>query len=161
MTPQQLRAMQAHILASPALAAQAITPEMPKVDGPTARAQDQAIADALNAEGYGATTVEVPAWRAKRYFVKRAMWRAIAAAADNHASAQVKAAAQVAVDLAEDGAMLADFADPAAVPMWAALVTAELVSPADRDEIVSWCRSPSAVTAAHVSIALRGPWGDE
>ena len=44
--------------------------------------------------------------------------------------------------------------------MWGALVATSLLTAAERDEIQSWCRTPSTITAEQVSRALRGPWDD-
>ena len=43
----------------------------------------------------------------------------------------------------------------------AGLVAAGLLSDADVAALRAMCTVPSAVTAADVSRALRGPWGDE
>lgn len=154
MTPQ---ALQSIILAREDCATLRITPDMPKVDGQTAYQQDKAIADILNAAGIGAGTQEVEAWRAKRYLIKRLKWRAIVDAAGNQGH-EARPAAQVAVDLAESPNMMANFLDADVASMWAALVGTGLVSAAERDEIQSWCRTPSNITADQVSRALRGPW---
>lgn len=160
MTPEYLRALQSAIQASEACAPFVHTNDMPKITAEEARAKDQAIADILNADGFGATTREVEAWRAKRYFVKRLKWRAIVAAS-NSDSHPARAAAQVGVDLAEDARMMADFADPAAAQMWSAFVFTGLCTQEEADEIISWSVVPSAVVADEVSRAVRGPWGDE
>ena len=164
MTSDQLRALQAAILATPDAQPHIHTNEMPKISAEEAMVKDQAVADAINASGFGARTIEVEAWRAKRFFVKRLKWRAIEAAAISHPVPQIKAACQVAVDLANDARMMADFADPSAAPMWDALVAAapqQLCTEAERDEIVGWCRAAPAWTAAQCGLAIRGPWGDE
>ena len=111
----------------------------------------QAIASALSV---GRTRmVEVEAWRAQRYFVKRLKWRAIVAASTN-ASHPAMLAAQVAVDLAENPAMTVDFTDAAAAGMWSALTQTNLCTTADRDEIQSWCIAPNPVDEFAVRCAI-------
>lgn len=143
MTPQEIR---------DAIAASAELQALAAAEGGAAT---QAIADALSV-GLEDETREVEAWRAKRYFVKRLKWRAIVAASENHAVPMIKAACQVAVDLAEDARMVADFADPSAVPMWAALIAENLCTEAERDEIVGWCQIKRVVTHTEVGAALHG-----
>lgn len=141
MTPQQIRDA---IAASPALQAHA------------AAGNTQAIADALST-GWETQTVEVEAWRAMRYFIKRGKWRGLLEAADNPLH-PAKAAAIAAVDLASAANMLIDFADPAPETqgMWALLVGHSLCSVADRDEIQSWCKVKRIVTHTQVGEALKG-----
>lgn len=57
--------------------------------------------------------------------------------------------------------MDADFLDADAAPLLGALVATGLLSQQDRDDIEALSRTASTVTAADVSRALRGPWGDE
>ena len=157
MTPQQYEALRDAILMNEDCAEFVVTNEDPPVPNPAAN--EQAIADILNAAGYADRTQEVEAWKAKRYLIKRMRWRPIVATIDNEAAPpQLRAVCGVAVDLADDARMLTDFADPAAAPMWAALVQAGLVTQAEADEIISWSRAASDITAADVSRALRGPW---
>ena len=151
------RQLQAEILLREDCAPHVHTNDMPKIRGVEAYAKDQTIADILNGAGVGTGTQEVEAWKAKRYLIKRLKWRAIVEAADNLAH-PARPAEQVAVDLAESPNMMANFLDPEAAAMWAALVAENLVTTAERDEIQSWCRTPSTITAAQVSNALRGPW---
>lgn len=153
------RELQAEILSREDCSALRIIPEMPKVDGVTAYQQDKAIADILNAAGFGAGMQDVEAWKAKRYLIKRGKWRAIVDAASNPLH-PAREACMVAVDLAETDSMWANFADPDTAPMWGALVATSLLTTAERDEIQSWCRTPSTITAEQVSRALRGPWDD-
>lgn len=160
MTPEYLRALQAAILASQACAEHVITNDAPKAAADQARAADQAIADIMRAEGFGAGSRAVPAWQAKRTLIKRGRWRGIVMASQNDAHPAVEAA-YAAVALAEDSRMDADFLDPAVGPLLASLVAAGLLSEQDRDDLESMSRTDSTVTAADVSRALRGPWGDE
>lgn len=113
MNAQQLRALQAAILASPECAAYVITNDMGKVPADEARQRDQAVADVMNAVGFGAGSRAIPAWEAKRMLIKRGKWRGIVLAAQdgNHAAVE---AAYAAVALAEDARMDADFLDAAA-----------------------------------------------
>jgi len=153
------RQLQAIILAREDCAPHVHTNDMPKISGVEAYAKDQTIADILNGAGVGTGTQEVEAWKAKRYLIKRLKWRAIVDAADNPLH-PAREACMVAVDLAETDSMWADFADPDTAPMWGALVATSLLTAAERDEIQSWCRTPSTITAEQVSRALRGPWDD-
>lgn len=160
MDSQRLRALQAAILADEACAAYVITADAPKVPAAQAAAQDQAIADLMNEAGFGVSSQAVPAWWAKKYLIKRGRWRGIVAASqdDNHPAVD---AAYAAVALAEDARMDADFLDPAAGPLQAALIATGLMDADDRGVLEAMSRTDCLVTAADVSLALRGPWGDE
>ncbi len=158
MTPAYLRALQSAIQASDECAALAVTPDMGKVQG--AYERDRAIADILNASGWGATSAAVESWKAKKLLIKRGKWLGIVRAADNDAH-PAQAAAFAAVELANDARMTADFQDADAAPLMAGLKAAGLLSDSDVDALRAMCIVPSNVTADHVSRALRGPWGDE
>lgn len=155
-----LRTLQAAILASPACAKHVITNDAPKAPAAEARAADQAIADIMRAEGFGAGSRAVPAWQAKRQLIMRGKWRAIVQAAGNPEHPAVDAA-YAAVALADDARMDADFCDPTATPLIGALVATGLLSDDDAQMLRDMSSTPSNVTAADVSRALRGPWGDE
>lgn len=158
MTPAFLRSLQVAILASDACMAVAVTPDMPKVTDAPAR--DKQVADLINATGWGETSRAVESWQAKKLLIKRGKWLAITkAAADADHPAQ--AAAFAAIELANDARMTADFQDQDAAPLMAGLVAAGLLSDSDVAALRAMCTVPSAVTAADVSRALRGPWGDE
>lgn len=157
MTPREL---QTEILAGPlanAWAALVHTNDMPKISGAEAMAKDQAIADLFNASVLYAGSVAVPAWQAKRTLIKRGRWRQIVLAAQNPDHPAVEAA-YAAVALAEDARMAADFLDPAAAPLMAALVATGLMSADDRAVLEEMSRVPASIRAADVSRALRGPW---
>ena len=154
MTPAYLRALQRAILDSDACMAVAVTPDMPKVTDAPAR--DKQVADIINATGWGATSRAVESWQAKKLLIKRGKWLAITKAA-----ADADHPAFAAVELANDARMTADFEDKDAAPLMAGLVAAGLLSDADVAALRAMCTVPSAVTAADVSRALRGPWGDE
>lgn len=160
MTPTYLRALQAAIIASPACAEHVIDNSAGKVPADEARAKDQAIADILRVDGFGAGSRAVPAWHAKRMLIKRGKWRGIVLASQDAEHPAVEAA-YAAVALAEDARMDADFLDADAGPLLGALVATKLLSQQDRDDIQALSRTDSTVTAADVSRALRGPWGDE
>lgn len=160
MTPAYLRALQAAILGSPDASKFAVTNAMGKVPADEARAADQAVADILRTQGFGASSKAVPAWHAKRMLIKRGKWRGIVLAANDDQHPAVEAA-YAAVALAEDARMDADFLDPAAAPLLDALVATGLLSADDAQALRDMSATPSAVTAADVSRALRGPWGDE
>ena len=156
--PADLRALQRAILASDACMAVAVTPDMPKVTDAPAR--DKQVADIINAAGWGVTSRAVESGQAKKTLIKRGKWLAITkAAADAEHPAQ--AAAFAAVELANDARMTADFQDQDAAPLMAGLVAAGLLYDADVAALRAMCTVPSNVTAADVSRALRGPWGDE
>ncbi len=160
MTPTYLRALQAAILASPEASKLAVTNDRGKVPSAEARAADQAIADAMRAQGFGAASKAVPAWHAKRQLIMRGKWRAIVQAAQDAEHPAVEAA-YAAVALADDARMDADFCDPTAVPLIGALVATGLLSEEDAQMLRDMSATDSTVTAADVSRALRGPWGDE
>lgn len=143
------------IQATPACAAH-IVPATPKVARDTWEAGDQAIADILNASGAFDTSMPVPAWMAKRALIKRGRWRGIVLASQNASHPAVEAA-YAAVALAEDARMDADFLDPLAAPLMAALVATGLMTADDRALLESMSRRPSAITAQDVSRAVRGP----
>lgn len=158
MTATELRALQAAILARDDCAPHVVTNDMGKVpDGP---AKDAAIADILNAAGYGASSRAVSCHLAKKLLIKRGRWRAITQAAQNDEHPAVEAA-YAAVALAEDARMDADFMDESAGPLLAGLVATSLLSADDVAALRDLCAVPGRVTAADVSLALRGPWGDE
>lgn len=160
MTPAYLRSLQTAILASPECAEHVITNDTPKVPADEARVRDQAIADLMRAQGFGAGSRAVPAWQAKRQLIMRGKWRAIVQAAADPQHPAVDAA-YAAVALADDARMDADFCDPTAAPLIGALVATGLLSDDDAQMLRDMSSTPSTVTAADVSRALRGPWGDE
>ena len=160
MTPTYLRALQAAILADPDCAKIAIPPDAGKVPAAEARAADQAIADAMRAQGFGAASKAVPAWHAKRMLIKRGKWRGIVLASQDAQHPAVEAA-YAAVALAEDARMDVDFCDPAARPLLDALIATGLITSQDAQDLHNMSATDSTVTAADVSRALRGPWGDE
>ena len=160
MTPTYLRALQAAILASPACAEHVIDNSAGKVPANEARAKDQAIADILRTEGFGAGSRAVPAWHAKRMLIMRGKWRGIVQAAADPAHPAVDAA-YAAVALGDDARMDIDFCDPTAKPMLDALIAAGLLTPDDAQTLHNMSLTDSTVTAVDVSRALRGPWGDE
>lgn len=158
MTPQFLRALQTEIQSRPECAAHMVTPDMGKVDG--AYSKDKAIADILNAAGWGASSRAVPCHLAKKLLIKRGRWRAIVLASQDNEHAAVESA-YAAVALAEDARMEADFCDASAAGLMSPLVSTGLLSVEDVAALQALCRVPSAVTVEQVSRALRGPWGDE
>ena len=160
MSPAYLRSLQAAILASAECAPFVHTNDMPKISSVEAVEKDGAIAAILNAAGWGATSRAVPVHFAKKHLIKRGKWRAIVLASQQADHPAIEAA-YAAVALAEDARMDADFLDASAGPLLEALVAADLIDNADRAALRDMCRVPSAVTAADVSRAVRGPWGDE
>lgn len=160
MSPDYLRALQAAILASPDCKALVITNDMGKVPADEARQRDQAIADLMRAQGFAAGSRAVPAWQAKRQLIMRGKWRGIVLASKDDAHPAVNAA-YAAVALADDARMDADFCDPTAAPLIGALVATGLLSDDDAQMLREMSATPSTVTAADVSRAMRGPWGDE
>ena len=158
MTPTHLRALQSAILADADCAAHVVTNDMGKV--PDAPAKDRAIADIMNAKGWGMTSQSIPCHLAKKLLIKRGKWRAIVLASQDAQHPAVEAA-YAAVALAEDARMDADFNDASAGPLMAGLVATGLLSADDVSALQAMCTVPSNVTAADVSLALRGPWGDE
>lgn len=153
-----LRALQSAILADADLAALAVLPEHGKVADYMAR--DGAIAQALRDRGYGSTSRSVLASEARNVLLRNLKWRAIvrAAANDAHPATDLCFAA---VELAENAAATIDTLSPKVQAMLVALQAAGLIDADDRAELEALCRVPSTVSAADVSRALRGPWGDE
>jgi len=160
MPPAYLRALQAAILASPAASKLAITNDKGKVPADEARAADQSVAEIMRADGFGAASRAVPAWQAKRQLIMRGKWRGIVLASQDADHPAVEAA-YAAVALADDARMDADFCYPTAVPLIGALLATGLLSDDDAQMLRDMSATPSTVTAADVSRALRGPWGDE
>lgn len=139
MTPQQIRDA---IAASPEL--QAMEP--------------QGIADALSVGYEVGQSQEVEAWRLHRYLVKRSKWRGIVAAS-NDPQHPATLAAQAAVDLATGPeGMRIDMADgsPETAGMLNGLVATGLITAAQRDEMVAWCKVPRSVTWQQVHDAMQG-----
>lgn len=159
-SPTYLRALQAAILALPACAQFVHDNEAPPISGADAAQKDAAIADLVNASGWGAGSRAIPVHLAKKLLIKRGRWRGIvkAAADDGHPAV---GAAYAAVALAEDARMDADFLDQSAGPLLTALVSTGLIDSSDREALEALSRTPSQVSASDVSRALRGPWGDE
>lgn len=159
-SPAYLRALQAAILASPQCAPYVHDNAAPRISGAEVYAKDAAIADILNAAGWGAASQPVPVHLAKDLLIKRGRWRRIVQASANDAHPAVDAAFAF-VALAEDDRLRADFLVASDARMLAELLAHELIGSADRGALEDLCRTPSALTAAEVSRALRGPWGDE
>lgn len=143
MTPQQIR--------------DAIA-QSPELQALQASGNAQGIADALSAGHEPGSSQEVEAWRLQRYLVKRSRWRGIVAAA-NDPQHPAMLAAQAAVDLATGPeGMRIDLADGSleTAGMLQGLVLTGLLSTAQRDEMVDWCRVPRIVTWQQVSAAITG-----
>src|SRR5690606_33687982 len=130
LTPQQLPALKAAILASPEASKLAVTNDSGKVPSAEARAADQAIADAMRAQGFGAASKAVPAWarQAHAHQARQVAGIALAAADPQHPAVE---AAYAAVALADDARMDADFQDPSARPLLEALIATGLISSQD------------------------------
>lgn len=159
MDTAYLRALQAEIMGREDCAELRVTPDMGKVEGGS-YARDLAIAGILNAAGWGATSREVQCHLAKKLLLVRGRWRGIvlAAQAADHPAAD---SAFTAIELGNDPNMTVDFYAPAAAALMQPLIDAGLLDAEDVAALQALCRVPSAVTADHVSRALRGPWGDE
>lgn len=123
-------------------------------------ARDLAIAGILNEAKWGATSREVQCHLAKKLLLVRGRWRGIVMAAQSADHPAVDSAF-VAVELGNDPNMTADFCAPAAAALMQPLIDAGLLDAEDVAALQALCLVPSAVTADHVSRALRGPWGDE
>ena len=120
---------------------------------------DQAIANILNAEGYAVTSKPITGSLAKKELVLRERWRLIEKAADDDQHKAVEAAFSL-LAIAADDKLAVDFQTDGA-KLLADLLDAELIDADDQAAVQALCVVPSAVTAADVSLALRGPWGDE
>lgn len=140
-----------------------ITPGVPNPDhvpAAVARQRDAQIARLMTQSGFGAASRQVPCHEFKKFLLVAKRWRGIKeAAADAHHPAADEALA--AVELADDARMTADMRDPKAAPMLNKLVETGLLSAADRQALEAMCLQPANVTPEQVSLALRGPWGDE
>lgn len=157
-TADYLSRLKAAIDADPGCAPYAHSNDMPKIDGAEAFAKDSAIANRLNALGAFAGHRQVATSEAKKLLIRRGKWRGLVEAAASTVPSAAREAARAAVDMADDERMTIDTLDAEATPMVAALVSAGLLSAADRAALEDLCRTPSAVTADEVSRALRGPW---
>jgi hypothetical protein len=176
MAPEQLRALQAAILASPACAPYVVTPEMGKVEG-GAYVQDKAIAEIISADPertrYVTTRLtslglaakfpaigELPGPIASEYVLQKIEVFATAAAQSEQLAvklfgAQIK---RQMVHLAGDVGM--DFGDPAMHAMFDRMVQAAGITEEEAGALKGVSARPDPVTADDVSRALRGPWGD-
>ena len=140
MTPAEIRAA---IAASTTLQAFA------------AAGNTQAIATALSA---GRTqSIEIDAWKLKRFFIRRLKWRGIVTASSDLASTAKDAAAQL-LDLTATPGMQFDFdaVDTATQAMLSALVTANLCTTAELAALRLISRVADPVTHTEVGEALKG-----
>lgn len=118
----------------------------------------QGVANALSMGYEPGLSQEVEAWLLQRYLIKRMQWRGIVTASEN-AQHPATVAAQAAVDLANGAAgMRINLADgsPETAAMLAGLVASGLLTSAQRDEMVSWCKVPRLVTWEQVKTAIDG-----
>lgn len=183
MTPEFLRALQATILANEACTAHVHTNDMPKISSVEVAAKDKAIA-AIISEGryrYQERLITTRGIRAvlsvTEAFAFIGLMRNLNAAsstpqwmADIFTAVGIPAPAhpayfdafQEAFDWLKAGGEGIDIGDTTAHQMMDLLVAAD---PAQWGPIVGKLKAaaqePDPVTAAQVSRALRGPWGDE
>lgn len=164
MTPQYLRALQAAIMADAECAALAITPDHGKVPG-GAYAQDQAIADMLRIKRWfgpsESPSRSILASEARNVLLTHGLWRNIVRKAAEDGDTPAHEAAWNAVELAKSDAARFDAFVPRSAALLDVLVDAGLCTPEAKAELQALCTTDPTVSAAEVSRALRGPWGDE
>lgn len=164
MTPQYLRALHAAIMADAECAPMAVTPAMGKVPG-GAYAQDKAIADILRGKrwfGPGESpSRSILASEARNVLLTHGLWRAIVRKAAEDGDTPLHEACWNAVELAKSDTARFDAFVPRSAGLLHVLVEGDLCTEAARAELQALCTNEPTVTAAEVSRALRGPWGDE
>src|SRR5574337_1243173 len=152
MTPRELQAL---ILATPACAAFVHTNDMPNIGAEEARAKDQSVADALLSSG--ALTQNV----SRKIGVGDLLGElGIQTGGAIYSRLRALAASDIGVELALhmlDAATL-DIGHP---QTQAAIDALPGFSDEEKAAMKDMARSVVTVTASEVSIALRGPWGDE
>lgn len=153
MTPQYLRPLQAAILDHPEAAALAITNDTPKVAAAEAAQRDAEVARLMREAGFGAMTRAAAGSAALSTLLARGRWPLFMRSSSAEAAATVTLSVTAGVEF--------DWATPVGRELSAGLVAQGLLDDADVAALEALCVVPSSVTAADVSRALRGPWGDE
>lgn len=152
MTPQFLRALQAEINASPACAEHVHTNDMPKISGAEALAKDQAIADIIN----------VGRTRPKAFEIGKGTIVEVLGLAGANAFLDIidgDSTYRHVKHLLQDGRLRVDSA--LVEQLVQGFIQAGVISANGGAALLALGREPDPVTAAEVSRAVRGPWGDE
>lgn len=164
MNTAELRALQAAILASAACAPHVITNGMPKVPSAEAAAADRAIAEIISAGRTRIAPTRIGELGVlARYPSGPIDADAVLSKLEAYSVAGSPLSSLVARALrgirSPDGL---DFGDTATQTMLAALgQSGGPLTAAEAQALASMASVPDPVTAADVSRALRGPWGDE
>lgn len=164
MDATYLRALQAAIMADAECAALAVTPENGKVPG-GAYAQDKAIADILRRQrwfGPGQpASHSIGAAEARNILLTHGLWRPIVRKAAEDGTTPLHDACWDAVELAKSDSARIDAYLPRVALLLDLLMSEGMCTAEARAELEAACANDPPVSAADVSRALRGPWGDE
>lgn len=152
MTPQFLRALQTLINNTPACAQYVHTNDMPKISGIEAKAKDQAIADIVN---MGRT-------RPKAYEIGKGTIVEVLGLPGANAFLDIidgDSTYRHVKHLLQDGRLRID--STLVVNLVQGFMQANVISAEGGAALLALGREPDPVSAAEVSRAVRGPWGDE
>lgn len=152
MTPQFLRALQTAILASEPCAEYVHTNDMPKISSTEAATKDKAIADIIS----------VGRTRAKAFEIGKGTIVEVLGLAGANAFLDIidgDTTYRHVKHLLQNGRLRVDSA--LVVQLVQGFMQAGVISANGGAALLALGREPDPVTAADVSRALRGPWGDE
>lgn len=152
MTPQFLRDLQTAILESEPCAQYVHTNDMPKINSTEAAAKDKAIADIIS----------VGRTRPKAYEIGKGTIVEVLGLAGANAFLDIidgDATYRHVKHLLQDGRLRVDSA--LVVQLVQGFMQAGVISANGGAALLALGREPDPVTAAEVSRAVRGPWGDE
>lgn len=152
MTPQFLRALQTQINATPACTQHVHTNDMPKISSIEAAAKDKAIADIIS----------VGRTRPKAYEIGKGTIVEVLGLAGANAFLDIidgDTTYRHVKHLLQDGRLRVDSVMVAALVQ--GFMQANVISAEGGAALLALGREPDPVTAAEVSRAVRGPWGDE
>lgn len=152
MTPQFLRALQTAILASEPCAQHVHTNDMPKISSTEVAAKDKAIADIIGADRT----------RAKPFEIGKGTIVEVLGLAGANAFLDIidgDATYRHVKHLLQDGRLRVDSAMVTGLVQ--GFMQAGVISANGGAALLALGREPAPVTAAEVSRAVRGPWGDE
>lgn len=152
MTPQFLRDLQTAILTSEPCAQYVHTNDMPKISSTEAAAKDKAIADIIS----------VDRTRPKAFEIGKGTIVEVLGLAGANAFLDIidgDATYRHVKHLLQDGRLRVDSA--LVVQLVQGFMQAGVISANGGAALLALGREPDPVTAAEVSRAVRGPWGDE
>lgn len=153
MTPRELQAL---ILATSACASHVHTNDMDKIDANEARAKDQAVADALASSG-ALTRIVSRKIGVDTLIGELGLQTGSAIYEKLEQIAAVSKGIEMAVHLLDVGNLdIGHHETQAAIDALPATFTA-----AEKAAMKNLALRSDSVSAAEVSVALRGPWGDE